>query len=562
MKKNRYSLFVALALVLLVSGCTKFLDTVPDERTQLNSIDKVKALLTSAYPQSSFAALVHFRCDYVSDLGATVNGSQPMSLLSFAGDQFIWKEQTETSNDREEAFWTDCYSAIAATNHALEALDNLQMKDSEAAYGEAYMARAFSHFYLVSLFSELYNPTNASLFPGIPYVTEPEEKPIEKYERSTVADTYEKIEKDFEAGFAHITDGSGFYAPKYHFSKTSACAFGTRFYLMKGDYGNVVKYANMVFPSPTSFITITDGEGKELENSDGSPVVNVASSDAAITFATTNFHPVTASYTNMGSAYSIMDKFVSSANPGNLLLCEQVTSLGLTYLSYYSRFAATQKDATELFMANLGVNGDCSYLAITYSQDNRWFIPKFPYQIKKESVAATSGLPYSIMPLLRMEEILLNRAEAYVMLDQYDKAIADMNVFLSQRSVVDIATPSSRIYDNKSIYLSKDSALAATTSDRTSTSFINQYNETSNWPELKKALIVMLLRYRAIEFWQEGLRWYDIRRWNIPVRHVMVSGESNQLAPGDGRRLLQIPESALLSGLEKNDRHNVDDVWK
>jgi len=37
---------------------------------------------------------------------------------------------------------------------------------------------------------------------------------------------------------------------------------------------------------------------------------------------------------------------------------------------------------------------------------------------------------------LRMEEVLLNRAEAYLMLNQYDKAIADLNLYASQRFVI------------------------------------------------------------------------------------------------------------------------------
>ena len=562
MKKFTYSLLVAPILAVFSAGCSEFLDTVPDERTQLNSVDKVEALLTSAYPTSSFAALVHFRCDNVTDQGSTANGSQPISLLSFTGDQFVWKEQTETSNDREEVFWTDCYAAISASNHALAALEKLPADESEAALGEAYMTRAFAHFYLVTLFSEWYDPANAALYPGIPYVDEPEEKPIKMYDRGTVAQTYERIEKDFEAGFPHMTDGSGFHAPKYHFNTTSACAFASRFYLMKGDYGNVVKYAGMVFPTPSSFIDITDPEGKPLANADGTPVKNVDASDGAVAFAASNFHPVLSNYANLGSAYSIMDEFVSSSNPGNLLLCEQTSSLGLTYFSYYTRFGMSQNDALRIFMSDTGTNGNWVYAAIVYASDNIWFIPKYPYDLEKESVAATSGIPWSVMPLLRIEEVLLNRAEAYVMLDEYDKAIADMNVYLSQRVVTDIQTPAARVYDNKTLYLSRDRALEATLSDRSASGFINQYNDTSSWPELKKALIVLLLRYRNAEFWQEGLRWYDIRRWNIPVRHVLATGTANTLAPGDGRRVLQIPESALLSGVEKNERNNVDDIWK
>lgn len=560
MKRYIYNICVALAVAALSQGCTKFLDTVPDERTQLNSVDKVSALLTSAYPHSSFAALVHFRCDYVTDFGSTGPGGQPISLMQFAGDGFIWKEQIESGNDREEIFWTNCYAAIAASNHALQALDKLPEQEGRKARGEAYMARAFSHFYLVSLFSELYNSA-ASINPGIPYVTQPEDTPIQMYDRSTVADTYEKIEADINAGFPLMTDGVGFHAPKYHFTRTSAAAFAARFYLMKGDYTNVLKYANMVLPQPSNFITITDADGADLKNSDGSVVKNVATTDPAIVFVSNNFQSIT-SYASTGSAPTIMTLFSASKTASNLLLSEARTSIGLTGYSYYSRFAMSQANAISLISSNMGTTGDCIYLAITYAQDARFFIPKYKWETEKESISASFGYPYSIIPMLRMEEVLLNRAEAYVMLDDFDKAIADMNVYLSQRTVVDVTSQADRLYNNKTLFLSKDRALAATADERAMHSFINQYNETSTWPEVKKALILLILRYRNQEFWQEGLRWYDIRRWNIPVKHSLSNGTSNTLMPGDGRRLLQIPESALLSGVEKNERQNINDVWQ
>ena len=61
MKNIIYSISIALAAALPLGGCSEFLDTVPDERTQLDKVDKVEALLVSAYPQRSFAALVHYR---------------------------------------------------------------------------------------------------------------------------------------------------------------------------------------------------------------------------------------------------------------------------------------------------------------------------------------------------------------------------------------------------------------------------------------------------------------------------------------------------------------------
>ena len=41
------------------TSCSDFLDKVSDERTQIDSPDKVSALLVNAYPKVSYAAIVN-----------------------------------------------------------------------------------------------------------------------------------------------------------------------------------------------------------------------------------------------------------------------------------------------------------------------------------------------------------------------------------------------------------------------------------------------------------------------------------------------------------------------
>ena len=41
----------------------------------------------------------------------------------------------------------------------------------------------------------------------------------------------------------------------------------------------------------------------------------------------------------------------------------------------------------------------------------------------------------------------------------------------------------------------------------------------------------------------------------------MLSGESSTLTPDDDRRVIQIPETASLSGLEKNPYDHIPQPW-
>ena len=48
---------------------------------------------------------------------------------------------------------------------------------------------------LVSLFAKFYDKDSDNSSPGVPYVTEPETVALAKYDRETVAKTYEKLKR-------------------------------------------------------------------------------------------------------------------------------------------------------------------------------------------------------------------------------------------------------------------------------------------------------------------------------------------------------------------------------
>ena len=68
MKSYKYKvLTLGLALIGLASCSDSFLDKVPDERTEIDSEDKVIQLLVSAYPEASPAWLGELSSDNLID---------------------------------------------------------------------------------------------------------------------------------------------------------------------------------------------------------------------------------------------------------------------------------------------------------------------------------------------------------------------------------------------------------------------------------------------------------------------------------------------------------------
>ncbi|SHF66612.1 RagB/SusD family nutrient uptake outer membrane protein [Pedobacter caeni] len=486
-KYNIHILLSALFLSTTLSGCKKFLEHQPDNRTTLNTPEKVAELLVAAYPRASYITFIEAMSDNVEDKGTT-----EINLVN--SRPWNYEDQLDIIEDTPNFYWNACYTAIAAANHALETIEKASNPAAySASKGEALVARAYSHFMLVSLFSKTYNKATAESDPGIPYVTTPERTPEGTYERKTVAYVYDMIEKDLLAGLPLIKDNT-YRIPKFHFTKVAANAFATRFYLFKKDYPNVVKFANDAFP--TSGIS-------------------------------TYLRPANTTYFAFGNNfYDIQALYTKSEDPGNLLLAEANSKWGDRYPGYRYGLGNTLNGQV---LGSLNPVGAELYRVVFGAQPEFYNVPKFRAYEIKESISAVTGKPFMVIPLLSTEEVLFNRAEANVMLGQFPAAIADLNVYLSKR----IAS-----YNP----IQHNFTLAK------ATTFYAGKSATD-------ALIESILDYKRQEYIHEGLRWFDILRHNRPVTHTSFKGDKRvTYAANDPRRVLQIPRETGSVGLAPNPR--------
>jgi hypothetical protein len=150
---------------------------------------------------------------------------------------------------------------------------------------------------------------------------------------------------------------------------------------------------------------------------------------------------------------------------------------------------------------------------------------KFEFLFERSSLTSDVGLYYTIISAFRGEEVLLNRAESYVFKNQLDLALADLQIYISKRYE---GNPTLTLPLLRSTYGSSN----------------NQF-----------VTLLFILEERRKEFMHEGLRWFDIKRFQIPVEHVMENGTTIFLEGDDDRQVLQLPQTALdVGGLEPNPR--------
>ena len=103
---------------LTLAACNDFLDELPDNRTELDTPDKINRLLVSAYPSRSFTRMCEIASDNCDDMGA----NNPNTSLLLEHNSY-WMDMNEAENDSNKNTWQAYYSAIAAANTALEAIE-------------------------------------------------------------------------------------------------------------------------------------------------------------------------------------------------------------------------------------------------------------------------------------------------------------------------------------------------------------------------------------------------------------------------------------------------------
>jgi tetratricopeptide (TPR) repeat protein len=519
-----------IGLSVLMTGCNKYLDKLPDNRAELNNKEKIAKLLVSAYPASTPLLCAELSSDNVDDYGVTnPNTSRLLDQL------FYWKDVTEDDNDSPKLVWEACYAAIASANQALYAIEELgNPAELNPQRGEALLARAYGHFLLVNLFSQHYSTKNGATDLGIVYLTKPEQTLNPTYKRNTVAEVYNFIVADIEAGIPLISDAAYGSTPKFHFNAAAANAFAARVSLYMQQWEKAVNYANRAI------------------GTDPRPIMRDNKTIAAVP----------------GGLTDIARAYTSSTQKANLLILTPVSGAGANFGAYYtgSRYShGAFIDTSETFLsrsvfgANPGVSKltSASYVprVLVYSGTNldKHLVPRVSYQFEVRDPVSQTGFAHGVFAAFTTEETLLTRAEAYVQLKQYDNAVRDMQYWVSNN----LASPPSDFSQTKinnwcnalPYYSPKDPS----PKKRLSPEFtIDQQQEN---------MLHAVLFIRRLETMHTGLRWCDIKRYNMEVtRRVMASGvvgsvdEAGKLKSRDNRMAVQLPVAVIAAGLEPNPR--------
>lgn len=567
------------ALLVITAGCSDFLDKSPDERIDVSNMseDQFLAFIRGAYPTSNYAWICELSSDNYVDLNAPhlpAKESDKQTLIHFnltpynaMDDEIFAFEPVKSSiaQDSPSAIWSGNYGSVAQCNMILKALGDkygIDVNKREADFNgdktaydeyrkqlesalstrlravraEALVLRAYNHFILVNVFSKAFRDWELSKNDiGIPYVKIPENKVMVEYDRGTVASVYSEIKADLLEGMKDISD-INCEKPAWRFTTKAANAFAARFCLYTRDYESVVKYANAVLGEDYAMLA-----DKLMDN--------------------TVFKGAT-----MGSDYTTRWQSPTAAN--NIMLLTTYSLLSRHAAGF--RYGLSSIPLREIYYRT-GVNWHWTAhphaiisgaLYYRSKSDYGFFGQKIGEEFEYSDKIAGIGYPHNIRREFTGNQLLLERAEAHMMLNENDLAIKDLIAYDDTRRRMD--------EENAKVYVQNGGM------DELTPELINRwFSRTSNpncksldtwngwfstmsptYPQLTdEQLPIMncLNEMRRYETVQEGFRFFDLKRWGFVYSHDVSDGTGDKititLESLDPRRAIEVPQECLAAGI-------------
>ena len=520
-----------LASVAILASCSDQLDTLPDNRTTLDTPKKIAGLLVTAYPDRTPTLFNEWMSDNTDYMGAQ------NSQGNRGGDQyFFWQEQTEGGNDSPEQVWMLYYEGVYKANEALAAIEDQGGPKNDIlrnSKGEALLIRAYDHFILANEFCRPYNGKTSTKDAGLYYATGIADfsAAAEQSNRGTVADVYAKIAADIEAGIPLLNDT--YEVPKYHFNKQAAYAFATRFYLYYEKWEKAKEYADKLLGS---------NPAASLRDYRALQSMPLSKSEQAV---------------------KIAEAYCSASADCNLLVQTSVSNAGMALAPWLisKRYTLTNYLAeTELFQSNniWGTSSNLIWKPFTVNQGESNFalLMKLPREFEVVNTTTGTGYLHTLNVDFTMDEALLNRAEAEIMLGQNDAACADMTIWMKNffNTNVTLTPTSVQTYFKTVPYAYADAAKMVPSFKK----HISPRFTIDVEGSVQESLLQCLLNFRRIETVHQGMRWMDIRRYNIeiPRRLIGANGRPSKnldwLEKDDPRQVVQIPQSIREAGVAGN----------
>lgn len=447
--KNTLMISVILFMLMMCNSCDRFTDVgLPKSQITRDLVFKDDELAKSAM------AAVYRSVYETGFISGGTSGAQILfgtyadelqSYASATSDATIFYQLSHlASTAKINSLWTTTYSQLYNINSIIEGIEhseNLSLEVKNRLKGEALFMRALLHLYLVQTYG------------AIPYVTTTSYEVNQVIGKSSSSTVYGLCKADLQAAVnllpATLPAGNRIYP-----TKMAAYALLARLAYYEKYWEAAVQYSSMVI-GDTLYKMETDLHKVFLKDGTGSIFQLLPFNSTSSTSQGNTFILNTAPPTNV----ALRQDFVNEFEPGD----GRKTSW------------------------------------IGQKTDSQGIIYYYPFKYKQYS-SGPSSTEYSVV--LRVEELYLIRAEAYIQKNQYDLALADLNTIRNRAGLPSLA-------------------------NTTDPGFLNS---------------AVIKERRSELFTEFGHRFFDLRQHNL--LDIVMTGKKPNWKPYF--RLLPLPEKELL----------------
>lgn len=378
-----------LPLLVLLISCDNFLE-VGSNTSQLDSDlvfkndNTATAALEGIYHELQFNGFASGNTSSISFISNSLTDDGIEHETT--NDRYdFYTNKLRADNGTNNSIWSSAYKQLYNTNALLEGIaDNVNLSEvtKNRIEGEAKFLRAFIYYYLVHLYDE------------VPLVLTTDYHINQSLARTSVGEIYSQIQKDLEEALVYLPEDY-VHSEGEHIRPTKYAAYTllARLSLWKEDYTQAINYANEVI----------DSRKYELIDLDDVFKANSAESIWQLMPGNPN------SGANDGYHY-ILENNPNSNSISSLSLTEDFLSIWATDDLRYQ-----------------------NWLGVYIEGEDEYYYP-FKYKIKN------GGDTEEYSMVLRLAELYLIRAEAYVKSGNVQAAIVDLNTIRSRAGLANWTT--------------------------------------------------------------------------------------------------------------------------
>ncbi len=369
----------------LLTACEDFLNQEPQsdisKEEALDDFVSISYALNGAYNGLVLSAdyYAEFMMYYPDLTGGNARVREDLSQN--AGDILRRMYSFEISEIDDLYNYEEIYEVLNSVNNIINAVPSITdaaQEDKDRILGEALALRALIHFDLLRCFAQPFNYTADAGHPGIVILTETPDPDVQ-LPRNTVGEGYDQVISDLENAINLLPESN----TRIRFTALSASALLSRVYLYAEEWSLAAAAANRVIDNSLTSLTDSANYNKMWDN-------DYLGDEILLKVL------------NNSNLNSLSDLFGTVPDEAPLITVSQ--------------------DLVNLFDPQ-----DVRSLLVgqeTYDQGTYTITRKYPYQ----------NLRANAIPVLRLAEIYLNRAEAYAELNREELALADLNAVVRRAS--------------------------------------------------------------------------------------------------------------------------------